>query len=160
MITKLKYLLLLIFLLDLVLLGVLVHFTSWPFTIAFVLISGLLGSWVLKEGLRNFFKRSQISIANQAVSAEDVMLGALARLAAGVLLIVPGVLTDIAALCLLSPAGKWLTKVFIVSLFMILFPKLAQNNFQYQYYDQKPPEDQIIDVKVIEPITDRLEHDA
>lgn len=159
MIPKLKYLILLIFVIDMVLLGVMVHFTSWPFMIAFVLISGLAGGWVLNEGLRNYFRKGQASGVNRNTSAEDFLLGAVARLSAGVLLIVPGVLTDIVALCLLSPAGKWLTKMFFVSLFLMYFPQLGGNQYDYQDGDEKQAKDEIIDVKVIDPVAGRLEHE-
>jgi UPF0716 family protein affecting phage T7 exclusion len=159
MLSSLKYIILLVFLADLVLLGVMVHFTSWPFTIAFVLLSGIIGGWVVNDGFRNYIRKGQLSVNARNMSAQDFMIGAMARLAAGMLLIVPGVLTDIVALCLLSPAGKWLTKVLFASLFIMIAPRFQLNPFDFQPTDDEAPKDEIIDVKIINSDVDKLEHE-
>lgn len=154
--SSLKYYALLVSLADLVLLGVMVHFTSWLFMIAFVLISGIIGGWVLNEGFRNYVRKGGMSVKANNMTSEDFMLGAMARLVAGILLIVPGVLTDIIALCLLSPAGKWLMKLFFVSLFISIAPRFSHNHFDFQSDQNNSANDEIIDVQVLHSDENKL----
>jgi UPF0716 family protein affecting phage T7 exclusion len=159
MISRLKLFALLLFGSDVILLAVMVHYTSWLFMFAFVLFSSVIGGWILNDGLRYYIRNSRISMNDRILSGEDFMIGAVARFAAGILLIVPGVLTDILALLLLSPAGKWLTKVFFVSLFIMLAPRFSHNEFNFSYSENKPAKDEIIDVKVVNPDDNQLKNE-
>lgn len=159
MIYRLKLFALLLLAADFVLLGVIVHYTSWPFMLTFVLLSGIAGGWILNDGLRYYIRNSRTAINDRKMPAEDFMVGAVARFAAGVLLIVPGVLSDILALLLLSPAGKWLTKFCFVSLFIMLAPHFSRNEFNFTSSENKPAKDEIIDVKVVDPDDNKLKNE-
>jgi UPF0716 protein FxsA len=148
MLSRIKLLALLVFLMDLVLLGVMVHYTSWLFMLGFVFISCLLGGWVLNDGLRQYVRQSEKAMEANQLSGGVFLLGAASRLAAGALLIVPGVLTDILALILLSPVGKRLSRIFIVSLISKTFPQFSQQKFDFDFTNKPPAKDEIIDVQV------------
>jgi UPF0716 protein FxsA len=76
----------------------------WP-TVALILLSGMVGAWLAKhEGLR-VLRRWQESLAAGRVPEEGV-LSAVLVLAGGVLLIAPGVLTDVTGLVLLFPPTR------------------------------------------------------
>jgi UPF0716 protein FxsA len=134
---------------DLVLLGVMVYYTSWLFMLGFVFISGLFGGWMLNDGLRRYVRKSEKSMNASGISAEVFLLGAASRLAAGVLFIVPGVLTDLMALVLLSPAGKWLVRIIIASMFGEMFPHLSNQDYFSGLSGEKQAKDEIIDVRVM-----------
>jgi UPF0716 protein FxsA len=134
---------------DLVLLGVMVYYTSWLFMLGFVFISGIIGGWLLNDGLRSYMRKTGKSMNAGGISAEVFLLGAASRLAAGVLFIVPGVLTDLMALVLLSPAGKWLVRIIIASMFGEMFPHLSNQDYFSGLSGEKPAKDEIIDVRVM-----------
>ncbi|PTL77848.1 FxsA family protein [Vitiosangium sp. GDMCC 1.1324] len=76
----------------------------WP-TVGLVLASGLFGSFLArKEGVR-VLRRWQESVAQGLVPQEGLLSGVLV-LAGGVLLVIPGVLTDVAGLVLLFPPTR------------------------------------------------------
>ena len=76
----------------------------WP-TVGLVLLSGVVGAWLAKhEGLR-VFRRWQESLAAGRVPEEGV-LSALLVLVGGILLVAPGVLTDVTGLLLLFPPTR------------------------------------------------------
>jgi len=134
---------------DLILLGVMVHYTSWLFMLAFVFISAAIGGWLLNNGLRRYLSKTGNTMDAGAISGESLLLGAAARLAAGVLFIVPGILTDLMALLLLSPAGKRLVRLFFASLFGKMFPRPSNQDYFSDESGERPAKDEIIDVRVI-----------
>lgn len=86
----------------LVVLGGLLGF--WP-TVGIVLLTGVVGAWLAKsEGLR-VLRRWQEALAGGRVPEEGV-LGGLLVLVGGVLLVTPGVLTDVVGLSLLFPPTR------------------------------------------------------
>ena len=86
----------------LLLIGDLVGF--WP-TVGIVLFTGALGAWLAKrEGLR-VFRKWQAAIAEYRMPEEGV-LGGLLVLVGGVLLVTPGILTDITGFLLLFPPTR------------------------------------------------------
>lgn len=86
----------------LVLIGQQVGF--WP-TLGLVLAAGLIGSFLAKkEGMR-VLRRWQESMARGQVPQEGLLSGALV-FAGGVLLVIPGVLTDVLGLFLLFPPTR------------------------------------------------------
>jgi UPF0716 family protein affecting phage T7 exclusion len=149
MFSRLKFLALLVFVVDLILLGVLVHYTSWLFVLGFVFISGVIGVWLLNDGLRLYMRKSGRAINENEMPVDHFLVGAVAHLAAGVLFIVPGVLTDLMALLLLTPARTWLARFFITSLFGKIFPHFSNQNSSVHSSGEKPAKDEIIDVRVI-----------
>ncbi|MGA2798056.1 MAG: FxsA family protein, partial [Thermoguttaceae bacterium] len=86
------------------------------------------------------------------------ILGAAARLAAGVLFIVPGILTDLMALLLISPAGKRLVQFFVASLFGKMFPHTSIQDYFSGTSGETPAKDEIIDVRVVNDGEKKLEN--
>jgi UPF0716 protein FxsA len=74
-------------------------------TIAIVLGAGVLGAWVARWQAAQAALRARSSLAQGAVPTGDMADGLLIALAA-VLLIVPGVITDVAGLVLLFPPTR------------------------------------------------------
>ena len=71
-------------------------------TIALVLLTGVLGAWFARlEGLR-VFQRWQESLARQELP-KDVVIDGLLIFVGGLMLITPGILTDIAGLSMVLP---------------------------------------------------------
>ena len=80
----------------------------WP-TVALVVGTGLVGAWLARmEGWRVWSRLHQ-EIAAGRVPAESMLDGLLIFLG-GVLLLAPGVLTDVAGLVVLIPWTRWLVK--------------------------------------------------
>ncbi|MGD2107891.1 MAG: FxsA family protein [Phycisphaerae bacterium] len=89
---------------------------SWEATIGLVILTGVLGAWLARrEGLKTV-ARIQSDMARGIPPAAVVVEGALILLA-GVVLVTPGVLTDICGFVLLVPplrrrVGRYLVEVF------------------------------------------------
>lgn len=76
----------------------------WP-TVLLVLLTGVVGAWLAKrEGLR-VFRKYQNALGEGRMPEEGV-LGGLLVLVGGVLLVTPGVLTDLTGLALLFPPTR------------------------------------------------------
>jgi UPF0716 protein FxsA len=159
MLSRIKLLCLLVVVVDLILLGVMVHYTSWLFMLGFVFTSGLIGGWLLNNGLRRYLIKAGSSTPAEGMTGESFLLGAAARLAAGVLFIVPGILTDLLALLLLSPAGKGLVRFFIASLFGKMFPHASNQDYSSDASGETPAKDEIIDVRVVNENEKKLENE-
>ena len=149
MLSRIKLLCLLVVVVDLILLGVMAHYTSWLFMMAFVFISGLIGGWLLNNGLRRHLSKTGKTMDASGISGESFLLGAVARLAAGVLFIVPGILTDLKALLFISPVGKRLVRFFIVSLFGKMLPHLSNQDYFSGAKGETPAKDEIINVRIV-----------
>lgn len=85
-------------------------------TVAILLLTGLLGALLARRQGLGVVRRMQSEMAERRVPAAQLIDGALILLA-GVLLIVPGVLTDALGFFCLLPAGRtaikaWLRKRF------------------------------------------------
>ena len=144
---------------DLILLGVMVHYTSWLFMLGFVFTSGLIGGWLLNNGLRRYLIKAGSSTPAEGITGESFLFGAAARLAAGVLFIVPGVLTDLVALLLISPVGKGLVRFFIASLLGKMFPYASNQDYSPDASGETPAKDEIIDVRVVNENGKKLENE-
>ena len=137
--------------LDMVLLALMVHYTSWLFMLGFVFISGLTGAWLVNDGLRRYLSKVTRSVSLEGTWGDEVpLLGAAARLAAGALFIVPGVLTDVMALALISPWGKWLVRSLVGSLFAKTFSGFADQGRSVRSNGERPAKDEIIDVRIVD----------
>jgi UPF0716 protein FxsA len=159
MLSRIKLLCLLVVVVDLILLGVMVHYTSWLFMLGFVFTSGLIGGWLLNNGLRRYLIKAGKSTPAEGMTGEFFLLGAAARLAAGVLFIVPGVLTDLLALLLISPAGKGLVRFFIASLLGKMFPRPSNQDYFSDASGETPAKDEIIDVRIVNENDKKLENE-
>lgn len=91
---------------DLVLLLMLSDYTGWPFSIAMVILSGIIGAWLAKRSYRSVWNRAAQS-GLQSGASDLLTDGAMIFFAAG-LLLTPGFITDVVGFSLLIPAcRKW-----------------------------------------------------
>jgi UPF0716 protein FxsA len=134
-------------LLDWVLLGILACYVSWQVTLAAILGPSLLGIVVLRLVVPWRWRRPggpRYARGNLLGGMLDIMLIA----AGGVLLVIPGLLTDLVGLLLLTPARR-LAHMLIASR---LDRVAAALHARYQGNDADPrTDDRIIDVRLIEP---------
>jgi UPF0716 protein FxsA len=83
------------------------HWIGPPAAIAIVLSSALLGAWLTKHQGVKVIRRFQTALDQGRLPAAEVLEGVLV-LAAGILLLTPGFLTDIAGyLLLIPPVRDW-----------------------------------------------------
>ena len=76
MFSRMKLLCILVMVADLVLLGVMVHYTSWLFMLGFVFTSGIIGGWLINSGLRRYLRKAGRSRPAEGMSGEVFLLGA------------------------------------------------------------------------------------
>lgn len=102
---KLFLLITLVTTVELFLLLELAQLTSWWVSAALIVLPGLGGAWLLKrEGTKAF--RAVVEAMSLQREPTTVILDGLLVLVASVLLITPGVLTDLTGLALLIPAVR------------------------------------------------------
>jgi len=111
---RLLLLLALLPLVELVLLAWLSAHTDWRLTVLFVLGTGAVGAWLIRSQGWRAWRRIREDMARGEVPTESIQDGLLI-LVAGLLLITPGVLTDLAGVLLLVPpfrrtVGRWLRR--------------------------------------------------
>ncbi|HEV8578675.1 MAG TPA: FxsA family protein [Thermoanaerobaculia bacterium] len=85
---------------------------GWPATGAILLATGLLGALLARHQGLGVLRKVQSEMAAGRVPASQLVDGVILLLA-GVLLIIPGVLTDALAFCCLLPAGRALLKTWL-----------------------------------------------
>jgi UPF0716 protein FxsA len=121
-------------------------------TILLVLGGGILGAWVARwQGLRTAV-RAQTQLASGVMPTAEMTDGLLIGVAA-VLLIIPGVLTDVLGLALLLPPTRALLKRAVIGQFTRRSPlgRFTHTQPQGAAADgARPRGDQIIDARVIE----------
>jgi UPF0716 protein FxsA len=114
-----QYLLLLFVLLPLIelaLLTALAQYTSLSTAILFIILTGLLGTWLARsQGLRAY-QRIQVELQAGRMPTEALLDGLLILLA-GVLLIAPGVLTDLLGILLMLPPSRVLLRAWAMARF-------------------------------------------
>ncbi len=82
---------------------------SWSATLALVIVTGIVGAWLARrEGLRALATLQSEMAAGHAPA--DAIVDALLIFVAGVVLVTPGVLTDLCGFCLLVPAIRAVVK--------------------------------------------------
>ncbi len=153
MLLRLLLLFTLVPLVELALLIVVAQHTSLMFTIALVLVTGVVGAALARyEGLR-CWRRVHEEIAAGRLPG-DPLIDALMILVAGALLVTPGVLTDLVGFALLAPYFRRLVKNWLKRRFeahiRIVFP------LQDWPPSEPPAHDEIIDTRVID---EQLEDD-
>lgn len=97
---------------EVALLVVWADYTSWEIPLLQVLATGLFGAALIRYVKVHHGRR----IAAKLAACEfpgDVLFDAVLILAAGVLLILPGVMTDVAGLLLLIPPVRWLVAALV-----------------------------------------------
>ena len=147
MLLRLLLLFTLVPLVELVLLFIVADYTSWQFTLALVLVTGVVGAALARyEGLR-CWSRVQKEIAAGRLPG-DPLVDALMILVAGALLVTPGVLTDLVGFALLAPLFRrfvknWLRRRFEAHIRIVSPPQ--------DWPPSEPPRrDEIIDTRVID----------
>lgn len=102
--------------LELTLLLIVAQYTTWWLTLALVLLTGFAGSYLAhRQGWKTVAKiRSQLGAGR--IPADSLMDGAMI-LAAGMLLLTPGLLTDFVGILLLLPPSRRLLKHWLVDWF-------------------------------------------
>jgi len=115
--------------------------TDWRLTVALVIGAGVLGAWLIRwQGWRTW-RRIQEELERGKLPADAVQDGLLI-LVAGVLLITPGMLTDVVGLLLLLPPVRRLIKLRLRRRFKA---KYAVHTIQEAASGEV--EDKILDVK-------------
>ncbi len=137
-------------LIDIVLLAWIATKTSWLFVLALVIGTGILGAWLARhQGLRTL-RRIASEMEAGRMPTESLLDGLLVLIAA-VLLIIPGVLTDVVAIALLFPPSRRFLKEWTRR-------RLQASVIMKRYTHFDADHDQIIDVRVIENPPRQLPH--
>jgi UPF0716 protein FxsA len=113
---KLLLLFVLLPLVELALLTALSHYTSLPTTILFIIVTGLLGTWMSRSQGLSTYRRIQAELAAGRMPRDSLIDGVLILLA-GVLLITPGVLTDLFGIFLMFPPSRRLFRIWLMGWF-------------------------------------------
>jgi UPF0716 protein FxsA len=92
---------------ELALLLLLAESSSWKIALLLVLVTGLLGIAVIRQ-VRVRFGRRLLSTAHAGEPLGDVVIDGAILLLAGALLLLPGIISDVAGLLLLIPPVRWL----------------------------------------------------
>jgi UPF0716 protein FxsA len=109
------------------------HLGAFP-TIALIIFSGLLGLLLARfEGLRTWHQIRQ-SLSQGIVPAEE-MVDSILIFTGGVLFVIPGVITDFAALVLLIPFTRTIFKRWLRRRFDRM---AAKGNVRLQYQGRNP----------------------
>lgn len=91
----------------------LAHYTSWNIAILEIVATGLLGLVILHYLKARIGRRLVNRLMKTGELPGDVLMDALLIMAAGILLIIPSILTDTAGLLLLIPPVRWLIMSFL-----------------------------------------------
>ena len=98
---------------ELALLVVIARHTSLLFTIGLLLASGVTGAWLARSQGTRCLSRIREELSKGRMPADSLIDG-LMILVAGVMLLTPGVLTDILDFCLLIPPLRAIIKRVVV----------------------------------------------
>jgi UPF0716 protein FxsA len=99
-------------LVELTLLAWLSAHTDWRLAVLFVIGTGVLGAWLIRSQGWRAWVRIRDELARGQVPAESIQDGLLI-LVAGLLLITPGVLTDIVGVLLLVPPVRRIVRLWL-----------------------------------------------
>ena len=120
MLGRLLLLLLVVPLIELTLLMMLADWTNWQTAVATVVITGVTGSLLIRyQGWRTV-QRIRADLAEQRLPGDALLDGVLIFIA-GLLLLTPGILTDLVGIFLLVPPGRALVKAYLLSRFRARF---------------------------------------
>lgn len=118
--------------------------TSPLITLAIVILTGILGAYIAKREGLFIFKKTQNQLA-QGQLPKDTLIEGLCVLIGGILLLTPGILTDIFGFSLLFPLTRQLYRESIKKYFKtkVAFQMHAQQD-KTSYYETT--QEEIIDV--------------
>jgi len=138
-------------LLEVVLLIYIRDHTSWEFTLALIVLTGLIGATLARQQGWQTSQRIKKELS-QGRMPGDSLLDGLLILVAGVLLVTPGIMTDVVGFSLLVPGCRRIIKRRIVRRFKKRF---RMRGFTVDAGpgagDNETPRDVIIDARVVEP---------
>ncbi|MFN0021929.1 MAG: FxsA family protein [Pirellulaceae bacterium] len=118
--TRLFLLLTILPLIELALLLLMGKYISVWFTLAFVLLTGLAGAILLRHQGIQTFRNIQRDLAEKRMPTDSLLDGVFIAVAA-ILLILPGVTTDIVGMTILIPPLRKLYKIWLVRWFKSKF---------------------------------------
>ena len=147
MLLRLLLLFTLVPLVELVLLIWVTQHTNLAFTIALVLVTGVIGAALARhEGLRCWRKAQEEMAAGRLPG--DPLIDALLILIAGALLITPGILTDLVGFALLTPPVRRILRTWLKRSFQARIQIIPP---MHDWPPSGPPErDEIIDTRIID----------
>ncbi len=157
MLLRLLLLLTVVPLVELVLLLWLASETGWLLTVLLVLATGVVGAFLARhEGLR-CMQRAQRQAAEGQLPG-DALLDAVMILVAGVLLITPGMLTDLFGFALLLPPFRRVVKRRIKYRFEARLRVFTPDG-RPPPTGEPPPRDKIIDVQIVDESPEQRSND-
>ena len=157
MLLRLLLLLTVVPLVELVLLLWLASVTGWLLTVLLVLGTGVVGAFLARhEGLR-CLRRAQRQVAEGQLPG-DALLDGVMILAAGVLLVTPGMLTDLLGFALLLPPFRRLVKRRIKYRFEARL-RVFTHDGRPRPTGEPPSRDKIIDVQIVYESPERRTND-
>ncbi len=117
-------------------------YTGWPFSIAMVILSGIIGAFLAKQSYRAVWNKMQSRLANNQLSSDLLSDGAMIFFAAG-LLLTPGFITDAVGLSLLIPACRRWYKARLTN--------WLKRHFKFQVVTMRPPgnDPDVVDGEVV-----------
>src|SRR6186713_415327 len=118
--TRLFLLLTILPLIELALLLLMGKYISVPFTLAFVVVTALVGAILLRHQGIQTFRNIQRDLAEKRMPTDSLLDGVFIAVAA-ILLILPGVTTDIVGMTILIPPLRKLYKIWLVRWFKSKF---------------------------------------
>lgn len=142
MLGRLLFLFISVPLVELVLLMQLANYTSLPFTIALVIVTGVVGAGLARrQGWQTYQRIRQELAAGQMPT--NSLVDAAMIFVAGALLLTPGVLTDLFGLSLLFPVCRRFYQRIIIAQF--------RDQIKVHSYsaDRARPQDKVIDSYVV-----------
>jgi len=135
-------------LVELCLLLVLAKWTGLAFTLALVIVTGVVGAWLARQqGLRCWRRVHEMMAAGQLPG--DPLMDGLMILVAGALLVTPGVLTDLVGFALLTPPLRRVVKGWLKRRFQAQI-KVMSSGTDWPPGDRPHPRDEIIETKFID----------
>jgi UPF0716 protein FxsA len=134
-------------LVELALLLKLADLTDWKVSLLLVIVTGVVGAVLSKHQGISLLRRMQTDLREGRMPA-DSLLDAALILAAGILLITPGVLTDLLGIVLLIPPLRRVAKMGLIGWFRSKFR--IQTIVTGSDSDTGPPDSpDVIDAKVV-----------
>jgi len=131
---------------ELYLLFTLGHRIGLPATLAVILLTGALGAWLARQQGTAAIRRIKASLAAGKIPTTELVDGALI-LAAGLVLITPGFLTDLAGFTLLVPLFRKLIRARAMAFFKRHLSYRVTVNGQEVRRGGPGADDEVIDVQ-------------
>ena len=129
------------------------EYAGWPFTILLTIVTGIVGSTLAKRQGWATFHRIQKETASGRMPT-DALVDAFMILAAGLLLMTPGVLTDFFGFSLLIPFCRRVYRTWLIHWFKknVKVQTFGSQTFSASFstHDPNEPSEKVIDSYVVE----------